>query len=245
MIMETELFKELGFTEREIKVYLALIELGTSTVGPISKKTKLPPSKVYETIEQLKEKGLASYIVVSKTKHFQASDPKEILNLLDERKRKFKTIVEELEEKQKDAGEKQIAIVHEGFKSFQAMFNRIAECLDSKDYYYAFAFREEYHNPATALLLKKFHQKLTVKKVDDRLIGHISVKKAIQKTFEGNKNFKIRFTKNLWPSVVIMFKDRTIHLLWGEKPTGIEIISERIHKQYKEFFLQIWKTATH
>ena len=62
--MDSELFKEIGFTEREIKVYFALIELGTSTVGPISKKTKLQPAKVYETIDKLKEKGLVSYIVV-------------------------------------------------------------------------------------------------------------------------------------------------------------------------------------
>jgi len=136
-----------------------------------------------------------------------------------------------------------VAIVHEGYKSFQALFNRIADQLGNNDYYYAFAFKEEYYNPATSSLLKKFHDKLEGNNVDDRLIGHINFKKAIKKTFESNKNFKIRFTRNLWPSVVIMFKDRTIHLLWGERPTGIEIISERIHKQYKEFFLEIWKTA--
>lgn len=241
--MDFKEFKEMGFTEREVKVYLALIELGNSTVGPISKKTKLQPSKVYETIEKLKEKGLVSYTIVSKTKYFQASDPKEILNLFEEKKRRFKDIVEELEKKQKYAKFQQTSIVHEGFKSFQAMFNWIADILTSKDYYYAFSFREEYYNPATFLLLKKFHQKLEKKKVDDRLIGYQDFKKAIKKTFEDNKNFKIRFTKNLWPSVVIIFKDRTIHLVWGERPTAIEVISQQIHDQYKEFFLEIWKSS--
>ena len=60
--MDHELFKELGFTEREVKVYLALSELGSSTVGPISKKTKLQPAKVYETIDKLKEVSLRSGI---------------------------------------------------------------------------------------------------------------------------------------------------------------------------------------
>ena len=45
-----------NFTEREIKVYLALIELGISTIGPLSNKTRLQPSKVYETLEKLKDK---------------------------------------------------------------------------------------------------------------------------------------------------------------------------------------------
>ncbi len=241
--MDQELFKEIGFTEREIKVYFALIELGTSTVGPISKKTKLQPAKIYETIDKLKEKGLVSYIVISKTKHFRAADPKEILNLLDEKKRKFKTIVEELQLKQKFAGEKQTAIVHEGYKSFNAMFNRIAESLTSKDYYYAFAFKEEYNNPATATLLKRFHDQLEKKKVDDRLVGHKSAKTVIKKTFKDNKNFKIRFTENLWPDVVIMFKNRTVHLIWKEVPTAIEIISETVNEHYKHFFLEIWNQS--
>ena len=241
--MQYNILKELGFTEREIKVYLALIELGSSTVGPISKKTKLQASKVYETIEKLKDKGLVSFIVVSKTKHFRASDPKEILNMIEEKKRKFKTIVGELQEKQKYAGKQQIAIVHEGYKSFNALFNWIADLLDKNDYYYAFAFKEEYHNPATALLLRRFHAKLAEKKVDDRLIGHVSEKKQIKKTFADNKNFKIRFTKNLWPDVVIVFKDRTVHLLWKDKPTAIEIISEHVHEHFRDFFLEIWKNS--
>jgi sugar-specific transcriptional regulator TrmB len=241
--MEPDLFKEIGFTEREVKVYLALIELGTSTVGPISKKTKLQPSKVYETIERLKEKGLVSFIVISKTKHFQASDPKEILNLLDEKKRRFTSIVAELRKKQRFVGSKQIAVVHEGYKGFQAVLNRIADTLKKGDYYYAFAFKGEYTNPVFSNLFRTFHEKLVAKGVDDRLIGHVKFKKPILKTFEGNKGFKIRFTGELWPTVVIMFKDEVVHLLWGERPTAIEITSEQIHAHYRDFFLQIWKSA--
>jgi len=241
--MDYKLFKEIGFTEREIKVYFALIELGTSTVGPISKKTKLQPAKVYETIEKLKEKGLVSHITISKTKHFQAANPKEILEMLDEKKRQFKEVITELEKKQKYAEVKQIAIVHEGFKSFKALFNRIADSLEKEDYYWAFAFKEEYHNPATALFLRKFHAKLAEKKIDDRLLGHTSVRKAIKKTFTGNENFKIKFSSQKSPSVVIMFKNSVVTLLWGERPTAIEMVSDQINKQYKNFFLESWKKA--
>ena len=118
--METEIFRELGFTEREIKVYLALLELGSTTVGPITTKTRLQSAKVYETLDKLKERGLVSFVIVSKTKYFEAADPKEILNLMEERKRRFNEILEELRLKQKYAKSKQIAVVHEGFKSIKA-----------------------------------------------------------------------------------------------------------------------------
>lgn len=241
--MDYTLLKEIGFTEREIKVYIALIEIGTSTIGPLSLKTGLQPSKVYETLEKLREKGLISYTIVSKTKHFQATSPNEILNLLDEKKRQFKGMLEELEEKRKYAASPQIAVVHEGYKAFKALYNRLIGEFKPKDYYWAFAFKNDYYNPALTNFLRNVHYRMAEKKIDDRLIGHISMKKAILKTHGDNKNYKIRFTDTLTPVGVAIINGKVINLLWGERPTAIEITSEQIHKQYKEFFLELWEKS--
>lgn len=242
--METELFRELGFTDREVKVYLALLDLGSTTVGPITSKTKLQAAKVYETLEKLKEKGLASFIVVSKTKYFQASNPQEILHLLDDKKRRFKEILEELRLKQKEHVPNQVAVVHEGYKAFKALFNRIADELNKNDSYFAFAFKEEYYTPAASLFLRNFHKMLEEKRIDDRAIAHYSIKKNIIKAFEGNKNIKLKFSRNDTPLGVIVIKDRVINLVWGDRPTAIEITSEQIYEQYRKFFLELWKTAS-
>lgn len=226
-----------------MKVYLALLDLGSTTVGPITSKTKLQAAKVYETLEKLKDKGLVSFVVVSKTKYFQAADPQEILHLLDERKRRFKEILEKLRLKQKDQAPKQVAIVHEGFKAFKALFNRIADELNKGDSYWAFAFKEEYHIPTVSLFLRSFHKTLEEKKIKDKVIAHQSVKKNIKKAFEGISNIKIRFTRNNTPVGVIIIKNKVINLMWGERPTAIEITSEQIYEQYQKFFLESWKTA--
>ncbi|MFA6072950.1 MAG: helix-turn-helix domain-containing protein [Candidatus Woesearchaeota archaeon] len=241
--MNSELFKEIGFTQRETKVYLALIELGTTTIGPLTIKTKLQASKVYETLEKLQEKGMSSFVMVSKTKHFQASDPKEILNILDEKKRLFKDIVEELKRKQQSTQTKQTVIVHEGFNAFKSLFNRLADDLDSKDYYFAFAFKNEYHSNATKIFLSNFHNKLKEKKIKDFAIAHTSVKHNIKNTYKSNTNIKIRFTNNETPLGIIIVKDKIINLIWGDRPTAIEITSEQIHTQYKKFFEELWKQS--
>ncbi len=238
-----EIFKELGFTEREIKVYVALLELGSTTVGPIAYKTKLQHAKVYDTLNKLIDKGLANFIVVSKTKHFEAADPKSILNLIEDRKRRFKEVLEDLKMKQKYSNSKQIAIVHEGFKAFKALFNRIADELSKGNSYWAFAFKEEYYTPAAALFLQTFHKKLEDKNIDDRLLGNIVVKKKINETFYLNKNIKIKFTNNETPLGVIIIKGKVINLIWGDRPTAIEITSDQICEQYRKFFLELWKKA--
>ena len=40
-MMDTKILEDLGFTNAEIKVYLALLELGSATAGPIIEKSGL------------------------------------------------------------------------------------------------------------------------------------------------------------------------------------------------------------
>lgn len=239
-MMDVELFKELGFTEREQKVYIALLELGLITVGPIAAKTKLQHSKVYETLDKLQEKGLVSFIIHSQTRHYQAADPKEILNIIEERKRRYLEVLDELELKKAYAQSQQGAVVYEGFKAFKALFNKIADELQKGDAYWAFAFKNEYYTPAASLFLKKFHERLAEKKIDDKVIGNVSVRGVITTTFKDNKNIKIRFTAKDTPLGVIIIKNKVINLIWGDRPTAIEITSEQIFKQYKKFFEGEW-----
>ena len=241
--MDTEIFKELGFTDREIKVYIALLELGSSTVGPISDKSGLQHTKVYETLQKLIEKGLVHYVIVSKTKHFEAADPKEILSMLEERKRKFASILDELELKQKFAKEKQVAIVHDGFKAVKALFNRIADELQKGDYYYAFALKEAYRDTSAPLLLRTFHQKLAEKRIIDKALVSIEVKKEVKSAYKENTNIQLRFVKRSTPIGCIIIKDKVIQLVWGERPTAIEITSLQIFQQYKKFFEELWEEA--
>ncbi len=241
--MDREIFKELGFSEREIKVYTALLELGLTKVGPIASRSKLQHSKVYQTLDKLIEKGLVSYIVVSKTKHFQASDPQEILNIIEERKKRFENVLKELKEKQKYSDSKQIAIVHEGFKSMKALFSRIAESLSKNDHYWAFAFRDGYDNSAITQMLVKFHEKLREKKIDDRIICHFSLNKKIREAFKRNTHVKIRSTKNEIPLGTIIIENKVISLIYGERPTAVEVTSDQLYNQYKNFFLDIWNKS--
>jgi sugar-specific transcriptional regulator TrmB len=241
--MDLELFKELGFTEREIKVYRALLELGQVTAGPIASKSKLAHTKVYDTIQRLVDKGLVTYITISKTKHFQAVDPKEILNILDERKRRAEDLVRELEQKVQFAQQKQGATVHEGFKAIKALFNHILINLQKNDSYYAFALKEDYKDSSAPAFLANFHRKLKDKGITDKAIAHNSIRKEILSNYKDNKNIQLRFTSRDLPMGVIILNGKVIQLIWGELPTAIEINSQQVYQQYKIFFESLWKQA--
>ena len=242
--MDSVLFKELGFTEREIRVYISLLELGESTAGPIASKSRLAHTKVYDTLERLIGKGLVTYILVSKTKRFRASDPKEILDIVDERKRRAIELVKELEMKATFAYEKQKSAIHEGFSAIKSLFNRIVRELKKGDYYYAFALKEDYNDLSAPLFFAGVHKKLQEKMVLDRAIANEKMKKEIQKNYSDNKNIQIRFTKRSMPIGLVIVKGKIIQIVWGDLPTAIEITSSQVEQQYKSFFEEQWKSAS-
>lgn len=74
-----EEFKQLGFTDKEVKVYLCLIMLGKSNVQQICQRTSIFRTSVYSVLGRLIEKGLVSKTVEEKAgrqvEHFMPNDP--------------------------------------------------------------------------------------------------------------------------------------------------------------------------
>ncbi len=240
--MEKEILQELGFSEREAKVYLAMLELGETTVGPIASKTRIQHSKIYQTLEKLIDRGLVRFIIKSKTKYFSAQDPKQIINLLQDKERSFLEILPNLEKRKEFAKEQQVAIVYEGYKAIKTMFDVILDSLNKNSFYYVFAFRHEYIESDIAKnFLRQIHIKLAEKEVDDRLIAHFSVKKEFINNYGDIKNIKSRFTEMNLPLGLMIINNKVINWIWSERPTAIEIDSKQIAEQYRKFFLDIWK----
>jgi len=234
----------LGLSEREAKIYLALLELGETTVGPIANKTRIQHAKVYPTLEKLIDKGLVSFVIKLKTKHFQAQNPKLLLNILKEKERSLEEILPKLQQKRKFSKTPQTSTIYEGYKAIKSMFEQILEELNKNSYYYAFAFKDEYlSSPTVSQFLRNIHQKLAEKQVDDRLIANKSIKKEFRKNYSGIRSAKMRFTSINLPLGLMIINNRIINWTWGKRPTAIEIKSEQIAQQYKKFFLEIWKIS--
>ena len=88
--METQFSKlkvliDLGLTQVQARVYLALIEAGPSRISAISKASMVARPDVYRTISKLQNIGLVEKII-KKPVHYQAIPLKKGLSLLLETK---------------------------------------------------------------------------------------------------------------------------------------------------------------
>ncbi len=82
-----------GLSEKESAVYLALLELGTSTVSEVAKKTLLNRSTSYVLLGSLSEQGLVSLSSRKASKYFTAVSPDRLLYMSEERLRQGHELV--------------------------------------------------------------------------------------------------------------------------------------------------------
>ncbi|MFH1916609.1 MAG: helix-turn-helix domain-containing protein [Nanoarchaeota archaeon] len=78
--------EKIGLTKGEIDVYLALLEIGLSTTGRITKEANISSSKVYEVLSRLVVKGLASYVIENGKYHYAATPAERLIDYLEEKK---------------------------------------------------------------------------------------------------------------------------------------------------------------
>jgi len=248
--METKIFEEIGFTQGEIKVYISLLGLGESTIGPISKKSGVTPAKTYPILEKLKEKGLITSIIKSGTTFFQLLNPNRILNLLDERERKIsqqkdeiKNLLPQLSALQKSEAE-QFASIYETFNGIKTLYDEILEYLNkSKEDFIGFTLGGEYQNEQANLFFKNYDAKRKEAGIKTKLIGLEKQKKFLKENYSKRNDVEIRYVSHSVPTGVIIFGNKVSTLLWGEKPVAFVIHSKQNAESYRNFFYSIWKKA--
>lgn len=74
--------KNFGLTEKQAKVYLACLELGSASVQQISRQANVPRTTCYELLEQLRGQGLVATFKKKKFQHYSAEDPQKAIALV-------------------------------------------------------------------------------------------------------------------------------------------------------------------
>ncbi len=120
--------KTLGLSEKEAKIYLAALELGTDTVQNIAKKAGINRPTTYVQIESLKKRGLMSEVEKGKKTLYTAESPERLTSLLNTfekelgfKKAEVQRILPKLAELFSSTGEKPKVRFFEGMEAVEAL----------------------------------------------------------------------------------------------------------------------------
>jgi|SRR3989344_1010747 len=245
--MKTDILGQIGLSKNEIKVYFALLELDQSSATPIVKKSGIPNSKLYPTIDKLIKKGLASYIIKNNVKYFQASDPKNLIELLNNKERQIIQEKQEIEKlipemEKKKVKEKQEATIYEGLDGVKVAFNIILNTLKKGEEYYVLTLGEELKSKETVTFFRDYHKKRKQKGIKLKLISNTQLKDFILK-YHKYSGMQFKFVKQSLPTGIFIFKDHVMTIVWGDTPTAFIIKSKQNYVYYKQFFEEMWGVA--
>jgi HTH-type transcriptional regulator, sugar sensing transcriptional regulator len=237
--MNTDVLEQLGLTEAESKVYLALLELGSSQAGKITSKTGIHRRTVYDTIERLIEKGLVSFISQNNIKFFEAVDPYQLLEILKERQDNLKQILPQLDLLHNSSKEKQETTFFRGKLGLKSVFNHQIEV--GKEIL-VFGASVDAPNILKAYFphydRERVKKKISVKIVFDESVKNNDYIKSIP-------NADIKFIPKEYssPAAINVYGDNVAIILWSEEPIAILIKNKDIAKGYKNYFSLLWNVS--
>ncbi len=239
--MDTQILEDIGLTGTEIKVYLALLKLGPSSAGPVLERTGLHNSVVHSALGRLTEKGLVSYTKQGKMHIYQSSNPKHLIEYIDEKKERLEKILPELLAREDGAKEKPEVTVYRGVRGMREI---LYELLD--------AGGKEHHTLGSSeksLMMgeawwEQYHKKRAEKGIDAELLFYESLK-AWNAEERYPKGTQIRYTKTGFEPLTetIIRNDKVGILLWTERPTGILIHNKELADSYEKYFQYMWNLA--
>ena len=236
--MNTKILEDLGLTKSEIKVYLALLELGSSSAGDILKKANIHNSVFHFTINNLIEKGLVTYLKKGKARVYQPADPESLLSYVEDKKTQLKTILPELKKKQTFGKEKEQAEIFEGIKGIQTALYSLIKDTKPKDKFLFFSVDEDEINEDIEKFYKRYDLKREQKKLNVMGIAPIKLKNVYM-----DRSPKMKYVNFPIPVNTGLCNDKMVIITWKSKPRAILIKSKSIVKKQKKFFEEIWKQA--
>jgi sugar-specific transcriptional regulator TrmB len=238
--MNTKILEDIGLTNAEIKVYLTLLELGTSTAGPILEKSGLQNSVVHMTLNKLIERGFVTFVKEGKRNHYQAANPKHFIDFINEKKERFQEILPELLLKQKQSREKPEIVT---FRSINGIKELLMELLE--------AGGKEHHtfgSTAKSLMLGEawwvsYHKKRAEGGIKAKLLFNESL--AYWKAEVKYPQSEVKYTKAGFEPLTetIIRNDKIGVIVWTDKPLGVIIHQKEAAESYDKFFQLMWKTA--
>jgi sugar-specific transcriptional regulator TrmB len=240
-----EALLEYGLDENESGVYLALIELGSSLASDIALKARINRVSAYDILERLIKKGLVSYNIQSGKKHYQPSNPKELIKRIQAKEKAIKEILPDLISifSKKTEFFPKVETFY-GKAGFQTVLNEMLNCKSKEILSFGGSRSTLEDFPAYMVW---WHKQRTKRKILLRAIWNNAPEtkdriKEYKETMKFHQHRILPFEYQI-PTLTVIRDDLLYLFILSKEPLIVQIKEENIAKNYKQFFEHLWKQA--
>ncbi len=230
-----EILKDLGFEEREIKIYLALIRIGDSPALKISKEIGIDRTTTYDILERLIGRGIVSSYIKNKSKHFSALAPEKLLTYFREKYSSLENILPELNKISNQTPE---IIKCELFYGKEGLKSVGKDIVNNAKEYRVIGIRKEYEE-----ILGYFNEQAILKLDQFKAKEFAIVEKNAKFMKLKNGEYRYLDKKLISPVTTLIYRNKVVFFIWKEPYYAVSIENEQLAKSQTEHFNFLWKIA--
>ena len=250
--MNEELLRKIGLTSSEAKVYLALLKIGDfASKGKIIEEARIASSKIYEVLNKLISKGLASSIIKNNVTYFAAANPSRIKDFLEEKKKQIseqeklaEEIMPKLQESYKNLRDKTTAELFLGWKGMETVYSTILSQAKKGQEVNILGASQGLDKEKTKRFFSIYSSKARLKGVNVRAIFNEGSRDYVK---ELEKELKIRFNKKFLfkttPVEIAFTSNVTAIVILKEEPIVILVYDKETAESFSTYFEELWKIA--
>ncbi len=233
-----------GFSEKEAKVYLTVLELWTSIASTIARRAELNRVTTYTILEDLKRDGIANETAKEGVKYYSVISPDILLKQIEQKYESFKEKVPEMLALAEKFGSKPKIQFFEGLEGIKKMYGDLLT--STTEPISAFLGLESISLKLHEHLEKEFLPQRVKLGIKARVISHAGEKNKIYKSMDKKTLRETRMVKDvdfiLHHEINIYGDNRVaIAMFNNEEMSAIIIHSKKFHDTLLSIFNFIWK----
>ncbi|OGI26664.1 MAG: hypothetical protein A2359_03230 [Candidatus Moranbacteria bacterium RIFOXYB1_FULL_43_19] len=247
MTLEKQL-EQIGFHEKEAKVYLACLQLGQDTAYHIAQKCGLKRATVYFTLNLLVERGLVSIWKTKKATLFRAANPKKLFTQIKRKEEMLTEIFPLLQSIFNFDEDRPNIQIFEGREGVRQIYAEIVEYLSKGKEIQCWGDLSHIWNLLEDLTNKLLKETQTRHYKIREILNENEKNKEYVKSIRKNKNpnHKIRFLPDdqiFSGNDNVIFGDKLVIFSTQNKLFATVIESQDIARSYKILFNLAWQNA--
>ncbi|MBI4182017.1 MAG: hypothetical protein HY520_03555 [Candidatus Aenigmarchaeota archaeon] len=247
--MDTTALREVGLTPSEIRLYLALLETRSGTNASLVRAAGIASSKFYEVMGKLLQKGLATQVVISGVRHYNATPPERLREYCAERRDRIEAVAAGVErlipflEQRKTPRQGTEAEVFQGWKGVEAVYRDMIATLRRGETDRVFGAGRGADVRKMRTFFRRINRLRRGKGIRLQVVANDDP--VTRETFRlvGNRLDEIRYLPQTTPAEINLFGEKTAIVLFLEEPVAILIRSSEASLSFRQYFDALWALA--
>ena len=230
----TDILKKSGFSDKEIDIYLALLELGSSVASDIAKRAGIIRSTAYVVLDSLLKRGLVTVTERRGVKMYHGASPDELVRHLEESAKQYtvsagevKKLLPKLKADHSSGTPRPKVRLFEGEEGMKSVYE---DALSSLEAIRSYAFEKV--EATEQAMPQNYYDRLAKKKIKIRALFPETAK-ALELAKGGQYDFS--------PDISVY--DDKIVFMSPEEKFGLIIESKELASALKKAFDLSWKDA--